>query len=786
MSLSAAAFFLNILVFAAESAVVFANTDSGQNAFSKFIKTRSRAVLAVCAAVSAVLFILDIAGPADMSGYRFISVSGFAGLFLAWFSSAGKIPEKLRFLADFGFRCITVSLALELFVFNINSAHLLAGGYSKATFDISGAECINFDKESGTNENGGQSVLEYKYVNIPVGTLTFDVVSDKKSTVNLSVDMSDDTNSAGYRWGAAKASVIMNNRRSETVPCNFSGKVHDIRFVFSTDDNEKVTVKAITANIPVKFHFSLIRFLLMNAAGFAVFALVSPQLLYRKYSEVQKQTDAAAKVITVLIVLLGLFITNMARYRDSGHSIAKDFASEGGNQITQEIVDSFEHGRVDIMTDMNEKLLALDNPYDWSQRNDEVGSYPWDHLLYNGKYYSYYGIAPVITVFLPYHLLTGYYFPSVWAVFIFGMFGTVFLTKFYLCFADKFFRNTCASVILAGFVIMQISTGVLLCNISPLFYEIAQTAGFVCVTAGAYFLMSSNVLGGGKIKNWRLAVSGVWLSLGVLSRPTIAVYCLAAMLVVYAGFRKKKSLYDKKLPAVKYYLPYFACALVPYIVIGSVQMWYNYARFGNPLEFGIQYSLTINDFTNSQYHTHFAAAGFWGFLFQMPVFTETFPFFKAEYIQLFSPQGYYFIATGSALGLIWKALPVAAYGSSLKAFRYSENSSRVLYTVIIAAVCVVCPFAVIFSVWESGFAARYCVDFVWQAVTGALVICFIVHDHCSAPVKYHLNRLMTAALGLSVIMNTVQLWSYIGPENGFSTEWQANALSFARLFEFWR
>ena len=71
-------------------------------------------------------------------------------------------------------------------------------------------------------------------------------------------------------------------------------------------------------------------------------------------------------------------------------------------------------------------------------------------------------------------------------------------------------------------------------------------------------------------------------------------------------------------------------------------------------------------------------------------------------------------------------------------------------------------------------------------ITGALVICFIVYDNCAANTKVHLNKLMTASLALSVVMNTVQIWSYIGPEQGFSTEWQANVLSFARLFEFWK
>ena len=694
--------------------------------------------------------------------------------------SLSVMALKQNKIFKFSFRLVIICLALEIFVFNINSAHLLFGKYDEKVLDISSAELQNFDSASGTNENGGNSVIEFKGINMPVGTICFEAQSDKKSVVEFSVDMSDDTNSAGYRWGAAKAKVIKDNTRSRTVPCNFSGNVHDLRISFNTDDDETVVLSSIRINTPIRFHFSVIRFIIMIGAGFIVYSLVSPDIFFRKYSEVQNKAELAAKIFTVFMVLLSLFVTNMARYKDSDHSIAKDFGSTWGNQITMELVDSFENGRVDIMTDMNEKLLELENPYDWSQRTDEVGSYPWDHLLYNGKYYSYYGIAPVLTLFLPYHKLTGYYFPSCWAVFLFGAFGIIFLTKFWLSLAEKFFKNTYASLILAGLVIMQLSSGIILCNFSPLFYEIAQSSGFLCTVAGAYFLMSSNVLGEGKVVRWRVAVSGIWLSLGVLCRPTIAVYCMTAMILLFAGFRKINYLSDKKQGYT-----YLACALVPYIVIGSVQMWYNYARFGNPLDFGIQYSLTINDFTSSQYHTHFAAAGFWGFLFQPPVFTETFPFFRADRIQLFTPQGYYFVATGAALGLIWKALPVAAYGKALHAYRYSQDKNKLLYAVIIAAVCIICPFAVIFSIWESGFAARYCVDFVWEMITGAMIICFIIHNNCRENTKIHLNKMLIFSMGVSVVMNMAQLWSYITPPEQFSVEWQAKALSFARLFEFW-
>lgn len=102
------------------------------------------------------------------------------------------------------------------------------------------------------------------------------------------------------------------------------------------------------------------------------------------------------------------------------HDVAKgwsttyfSFTSHEGNQISKELVDAFEHHQVHLLEEPNDKLLSLENPYDSPKRNTEVTqeNFLWDHCLYNGKYYSYYGIGPVLALFLPYHLITGYYFP---------------------------------------------------------------------------------------------------------------------------------------------------------------------------------------------------------------------------------------------------------------------------------------------------------------------------------------------------------------------------------------
>ena len=76
------------------------------------------------------------------------------------------------------------------------------------------------------------------------------------------------------------------------------------------------------------------------------------------------------------------------------------FKNPDTNQMNKEIVDSFEAGQVSMLETPSDEMLALENPYDLSQRSEAGVSYPWDHLFYDGKYYSYYGIGTVLTLSL--------------------------------------------------------------------------------------------------------------------------------------------------------------------------------------------------------------------------------------------------------------------------------------------------------------------------------------------------------------------------------------------------
>lgn len=108
-------------------------------------------------------------------------------------------------------------------------------------------------------------------------------------------------------------------------------------------------------------------------------------------------------------------------------------------------------------------------------------------------------------------------------------------------------------------------------------------------------------------------------------------------------------------------------------------MVYNYLRFDNPLDFGIQYSLTINDFTHSEFHWKYVLINMYAYLLNMPHFTPKTFTHLASSAERFGLNGYMFFDDAGknliSVGIIYRALPMFAYLFSGKALQRVEKKS---------------------------------------------------------------------------------------------------------------
>lgn len=649
---------------------------------------------------------------------------------------------------------LAIVLITEIFFFNFPSFHLIGGGYEKSPLPMADASIIggNITEDGGIETQGEPIILEWRGIDRRIGTVSLDADFSGASYAELSADASDDTN-AEYRYSIASKKLLPGDTRSHTMIIRMSGNVRDLRLYISVPDGGSLRLRGVTVNSAVPFRFSVLRAGLLMIIGIFVWSYFYYKHMKLPCSENKKSFTLAANSVTVLCLTAAFFMVGLYMTAHS-NGFLSEFRLTSGNQITQEIVDAFEHGQVSLLAEPSKELLMMDNPYDWSARNELNVSYLWDHCLYNGNYYSYYGIAPVLLLFLPYHMITGYYFSTIIAIFIFGALGIVFLSETYKVFIRKFFPQLPLRTAIFGLLMLQMSSGVWYCFCAMNFYEIAQSAGLCFVTAGAYFLLSANVIGKERVSPVRTAAATACLSLAVLSRPTTAVYCAVSLLFLGFGLKKLISEYKfgpskkqksengekaaddvlSESPAESVYctrkadiVAFTVAAIIPFMLFGGLQMIYNYLRFDSFLDFGIQYSLTINDFTRSEFHARFVSIGLYNYLLSPPVITPEFPYVGSSF-QTLNPNGYYFVANEYAVGLIWRAAPVLGLLLAPKALKKVKKEKRLPAALLVGSFSVVAPFAVMFSIWESGYGARYAVDFGWEMIIGALAVLFFLYD----------------------------------------------------------
>lgn len=691
---------------------------------------------------------------------------------------------------------LILSLLGELCICNFHSFHLLGGGYTPFTPELTDSTVHISGGQSQaplTTSAGGTLTVTLEELDRPVGTLHLKLtLSEGAQTATVKVSAKDVTQAASWRSNVADGTLVRGDDRSSYMVLDLSGEVSALKIAITAPQKATLTLESLTLNETIPLRFSALRLVLFFLGCMAVYALVTFPSMKQTYRECPAVLRYAAWGLTALLILTAVGITWVSMYDQTG-GVSTGFRNTWGNQITQELVDAFRAGQVHLIEEPSQALLDMENPYDWSARRAQEVNAKWDHLLFEGKYYSYYGIAPVLLLYLPYSLLTGYYFPAAESILLFGGLGILFLTLLFLEFSKLFCKDIPNSMLLSTLVILQLSSGVWFNFVYDNFYEIAQASGFFFTCAGFFFLLRSRILGEGRIRLPSLTLGTVCLSWGVLCRPTLAVYCIVACIfLVFGVFKRRRealgALSGTQAPSPsskkvlrKATLTYLLAALTPFVLIGGIQVIYNVARFGNPLDFGIQYSLTINDFTRSQYHTDFAMIGFFNFLFTFPRIQPEFPYFASQFSTL-STNGYYFVANRNAMGLLWRALPSLGYLGAWPAWRVLSRKERRDALWLLLPLCLLAPIVIIFSIWESGYGVRYCCDFAWQFILGGAAILFLLYSRkAQGQGRDILRNAFTLAMVLGIMVNGAMIYEYLSKTG----ELAGHYLRLSRIFDFW-
>lgn len=253
----------------------------------------------------------------------------------------------------------------------------------------------------------------------------------------------------------------------------------------------------------------------------------------------------------------------------------------------EKMADAILAGHLYLDYEVDEKLLKMKNPYDPDARKVLRVDYHFDHAFYKGKYYMYFGVAPVFLTFIPYKIITGHSLTTYHATqiyvgtFIIGVFALFYLIckLFYKNF--KFYQYLiCAAVF--SLLCIWYAVG------APALYCTAITAGLCLAIWSIYFFVKAVYDDVSENKSILFAFLGsLFGALTFACRPPIGLINILVIPLLITYLKKHKL--NKKL------FGKLILAALPYLIVAALLMLYNYARFENPFEFGQTYQLTIAD-----------------------------------------------------------------------------------------------------------------------------------------------------------------------------------------------
>ena len=253
--------------------------------------------------------------------------------------------------------------------------------------------------------------------------------------------------------------------------------------------------------------------------------------------------------------------------------------------------EAFAEGHLYLDLEVDDKLLAMDNPYDRWARDDAGAQFEYDTAFYNGHYYMYFGVTPVILVYLPYLLITGHS--------LVGYHGTQIIVTFLIIGIFLLFKKLSQlffpDIKWGSYLIMCTAVSAMsvwYAVAAPSLYTVPNVMGICMELYSFYFYLKAVYDDSTDNRSIVMAVLGALFgALAFGCRPTIAFGNLLAIPLVVQYFRRR-GLKLKLLIKLLW-------VAVPYVVIGGLLMLYNYLRFDNPFEFGQSYQLTTED--QSQY-----------------------------------------------------------------------------------------------------------------------------------------------------------------------------------------
>ena len=607
---------------------------------------------------------------------------------------------------------IVLCLLFEILISNYAALKVIFGGFERKELDLS--QVITEKDDSVELKNGvifvSDGTLEFRDINTPVANIcvTSDCSDGWYKEIQLSMTDGNFAYEDGFEYNKGTFYIYESQGQKSYLSFASYGKAKTIRIHIAGNTVGTLAITSVAVNKPRPFHINILRLICLLAAAFVIVSGIW-KLSVSDAKHGYRIIAGAGAAVCVVTCLCGILLTRNPNARllskyDPEHMYSDD--------RYEELFYAFSQGKTSIDVDFDiTKFDSLDNLYDRSERNakDVHGKY-WDRAFYNGKFYCYFGAAPIITVYYPVYLLTGSVPTPILVSIILALYAEVFITLLYI----KALREMCKDVPLAlallGYGAVLFGSLVLPLAFEFKFYYIAVLSGIGFSALFLYLLLKAYYEKKEKLRLLYLALLGVSAVGIAASRPTLVLYCFMVCVPGMFILRDKTIKTPRKIR--------YAITMITPVLLGAiVLMIYNYKRFDNPFEFGFNYQVTVSIAKANTVTIDMIPAMIYHFFFQQPDFSTHFPYLhmRSRTLEMYPRYNY----NGRLIGILnYPLVPVA---SLIMFIDRKKDKFRHAFLVSLSAVCMILAFV---DMCKAGAHYRYTADILMPLLIIGVVVAF--------------------------------------------------------------
>lgn len=517
-----------------------------------------------------------------------------------------------------------IVIALELSVFSYTAYASPRGREQPLTDSASvpgGSDVLQLNADSDTT-------IDWTVDEVDVNNIALTLRAERATPVTVSV-MARDRNFSTVSINMFAQTTVINGTVTEYLPLSSRG-TSTLTLTFGKASG--VTLTAVSLNAAKPLHPNLLRmFLLILLAGFVT--AIKAFGWHRKECDSKRLTQkfvcvAAAALCIVVLVQIS------AAHVNSASELLTDYDGWAyGKDPYYQLFDAFQKGQLHLDIQADPKLAAAGElAYDSGYRADNGISAEWDRAYYDGKYYSYFGVAPVLLFYYPVYFVTGKVPATALACMFFSILCVIFGFMLVFRISRTVVRGGNFLLTLLGAVALPLMAGVYILTAYGDFYNLPK----LCALAFLLLLYYLTIDGYERPRWWVFLLCGVCVAVMMAARPNVVIMALA-LAPMYLGVLASKTLeLKKKLLCVGVFLLPIAAALAGLAA-------YNMARFGSPTEFGARYQLTVNNIAMNNLSLGFFGMAFYHYFLQPAELRATFPFILPQYKELDTYTRYFYI-----------------------------------------------------------------------------------------------------------------------------------------------